>query len=270
MTDDFIRSALPRYGRVPRELLRDPTITDRSVRLYGLLDDYAGTDGRAFPKRATLGESLDCSLDSVDRAVRELIARGWLIRRPQHRDDGGNTSNLYVLTAGPEGAAPVRPPSRTGAATPAAPVRPQEGEPTEGETPPTPQGGRRDRREAQDGDPGWEAFWSAYPRKTGKGAARRAFPAALDKVRGDTSQLVDAARAYAATITEARYACHPATWLRGERWLDELDSLRTGGHTPDPSRPVNWRKGMPECPTHSGQHLVGCRACAADALAGDK
>lgn len=274
MTDDFVRSALPRYGRVPRELLRDPAISDRAVRLYGLLDDYAGVDGRAFPKRATLAACLrDCSVDSVDRAIRELIAYGWLHRQPQHREDGGNTSNLYTLTAGPTPAAPVRPPGRNGAATPAAPVRPQEGEPREGTTPQPPKGGRRDRREARDGDPAWEAFWMSYPRKTGKGQARRAFPAALDKVDGDVTVLVSAALAYARTISELKFAAHPGTWLTGERWLDDLAGIRgtiEGGHTPDPNRRVNWRKGMPECPHHSGYHLDGCVACASEAKAGDR
>lgn len=258
MTDDFIRSALPRYGRVPRGLLRDPNISDRAVRLYGLLDDYAGTDGRAFPKRATLAESVDCSLDSVDRAIRELVAGEWLVRIPQQRDDGGSTSNLYILTAGPDDRA--------------APVRPQEGEPREGTTPQPPKGGGRDRREARDGDPAWEAFWTAYPRKTGKGQARRAFPAALDKVDGDVTVLVSAALAYTRTLSELRYACHPATWLRGERWLDDLSGIRgaiQGTHAADPNRKVNWRKGMPECPVHAGYHLVGCVACASEAKAVD-
>lgn len=273
MTDDLIRSALPRFGRVPRGLLRDPHVPDRAVRLYGLLDDYAGAHDQPFPKRATIAASMGCSVDTVDRAIAALEAAGWLVRQPRWRDDGGQSSNLYLLAAEPDqgGAAEMRPPSRTGAQGGAAGVRPQEGEPHEGEPPSAPQGGRpRRRREAQDGDPAWEAFWQAYPRKTGKGAARRAWPVALDKTHGDAELIIAAARTYAGTITELRYAAHPSTWLNGERWTDDLAALRQRRHVEDPTRPVNWRRGMPECPDHAGQHRDRCPACASERLAGDR
>lgn len=264
MTDEFVRSALPRYGRVPRDLLRDPDISDRAVRLYGLLDDYAGADARPFPKRQTLADAMGCSLSAVARTLRELSESGWIVREPRFREDRSQTSSLTSLLASPR---------VTGDTPPASPVTHQEGEPLK-ETPlKPPKGGERARREVADNDPAWEEFWRAYPRKTGKGAARRAWLPALDKVAATNPTdppavvLVAAARRYAATITELRYAAHPGTWLRGERWLDDLDGLRQGGHTPDPNRRVNWRKGMPECPIHSGQHRDACPGCAADAKA---
>ena len=105
---------------VPEALTRAAGISDRAVRLWLLLDRYAGDHEAAFPGRQRLADDLSCSLDTVDRAVAELIGEGWLVRelRP-------GRSSLYVLNNDPTGppdspvrvAAPVRPSSRTHAAT---------------------------------------------------------------------------------------------------------------------------------------------------------
>lgn len=80
----------------------------------------------------------------------------------------------------------------------------------------------------------FEAFWSAYPRKVGKGQARRAFAAAIRKAT--ISAILDAL-ARAEFSPDPRYQPHPATWLNGERWLDQTDTfdpvLRAAGLTPE-------------------------------------
>jgi hypothetical protein len=67
--------------------------------------------------------------------------------------------------------------------------------------------------------PEFDAFWSVYPEKVGKGAARKAFPLALSKAPLET--LVDGVRRYIATKPADRNYCHPSTWLNEERWADE-------------------------------------------------
>lgn len=307
-TQQFIRSALPRFGRVPRDLLRAPGVPDRAVRLYGLLDDYAGVDDKVFPRRSVIAASMGCSVDSVDRAIAALEETGWLVIVPRYRDDGGQTTNLYVLTAGPEGgAAVVRPPRRTGAQGPAARVRPQEGEPLEGEQPPQPPkggagrlegdptlipvadvGGVRDtgnmdkppatptrRREVSDDDPAWSAWWAAYPRKTSKGAARKAWVKALAKVES-ADVLIEGAKRVAADLAYRKknprpgdrgtdptsFVPYPATWLNREQWMDqdEAGKKQNDGRLAPP-------KKHEECPIHVGQWASNCRGCAADAKA---
>jgi uncharacterized protein YdaU (DUF1376 family) len=67
----------------------------------------------------------------------------------------------------------------------------------------------------------FEAFWTLVPLKKGKGQARRAFPAARKKI--GFVDLCKAMTAFAKSVAgkEARFIAHPATWLNGERWLDE-------------------------------------------------
>lgn len=64
-------------------------------------------------------------------------------------------------------------------------------------------------------------FWTAYPRREGKAAARKAFEKLVDHPR-----IVAAARQYAAAVAqwrpeERKYVPHPATWLNQGRYDDD-------------------------------------------------
>lgn len=73
------------------------------------------------------------------------------------------------------------------------------------------------------------AFWQAYPRRIGKGAARIAFARSLSFADGNA--IVQAAIAYAAHCTEMqieqKFIPHPTTWLNTERWEDDLATEET-------------------------------------------
>ena len=65
----------------------------------------------------------------------------------------------------------------------------------------------------------FDEFWAAYPRKTDKGNAKKAWVKAVKKK--PAAEIIAAALAYAATKPEPKYTAHPTTWLNGERWDDE-------------------------------------------------
>lgn len=69
----------------------------------------------------------------------------------------------------------------------------------------------------------FDEFWTAYPRKEGKGQARPAFDRAAKKV--GEAVIVTAAVEYRQWCDsegkEKRFIPMPATWLNGERWTDE-------------------------------------------------
>jgi len=72
---------------------------------------------------------------------------------------------------------------------------------------------------------GFIEFWELYPKRVSKGAARRAWV----KARRDASA-VEIMAGVARSIfdwrkkrTEKEYVPHPATWLNGCRWEDELE-----------------------------------------------
>lgn len=130
-------------------------MSDRAIRLFALLTRYADRDGRGFPGRRALAERLRCSVDSIDRALRELVDAG-AVRVEERWDvvgDGGRLTNDYHLlehrNEDPD-RTDAAPPGPTGAAPPAAGVRPlREREPGEREPgvnetpPPSPSRGQR-------------------------------------------------------------------------------------------------------------------------------
>lgn len=116
---ESVRRRRPPFAMVPEALLDG--VSDRAVRLYAMLDRYAGTDEKAWPSRATMARRLECSEDSVDRAVKELTAAGWLV---VHKRQGPGASNLYEVLDRPSGSRThAARGSRTGAESVAARVR---------------------------------------------------------------------------------------------------------------------------------------------------
>lgn len=82
----------------------------------------------------------------------------------------------------------------------------------------------RENAPAREETQGFELFWSDYPRKEGKKAARKAW----DKIRPGQDQLGQILNALRIqkrsdqwTRDGGQYIPHPATWLNGERWKDE-------------------------------------------------
>lgn len=81
---------------------------------------------------------------------------------------------------------------------------------------------RSRRHAAQPDSPEFETFWATYPRKIAKAKARAAWAKVLKKI--DAQTVIDGAAKYAASRigADVQYTAHPATWLNGERWTDDV------------------------------------------------
>lgn len=93
----------------------------------------------------------------------------------------------------------------------------------QGNNPPTPPRGTRGSRRVGDDDPGFTRFWETYPRKVGKGHAKKAWAKAL-KDGADPEEIIAGAERFRLDPTRSRdpqYIAHPSTWLNGERWKDQ-------------------------------------------------
>ena len=81
----------------------------------------------------------------------------------------------------------------------------------------------------------FEEFWELYPRKVGKRTAETAFAAAVN--RGNEPETIIAGLRAHKFHHDPQFQPHPTTWLRGDRWLDEVDSfdpvLRAVGLRPE-------------------------------------
>lgn len=80
-------------------------------------------------------------------------------------------------------------------------------------------------------DEAFDRFWAAYPRKAGKGQARKAWAKAVKAT--DPEAVIAGAQRYARERAgqDQQYTAHPATWLNGERWTDQpaLAPAASGG-----------------------------------------
>ncbi len=77
----------------------------------------------------------------------------------------------------------------------------------------------------------FESFWKAWPKRVAKADARRAW-AQTARVRPELKVILDAIKAQSQTEQWMRgngqFIPYPATWLRGERWDDELEVKLVG------------------------------------------
>lgn len=89
-------------------------------------------------------------------------------------------------------------------------------------------------------DPLFDAFWQAFPRRDAKGAAERAWKAAV-KLESPT-RIIEGAKAYARLRAskgpeEAKFTCMPSTWLNQRRWGDaEIAEPAEEAQGPAPER----------------------------------
>ena len=85
-------------------------------------------------------------------------------------------------------------------------------------------------------DPLFIEFWTAYPKKTGKGAAHTSWKKIKPKVSRETAdKIIASVRAYAQTQQwkkeNGQYIPNPATFLNQRRWEDEI---KGGSESRDP------------------------------------
>lgn len=136
-------------------------------------------------------------LEAMARDLPEPIADGFAepIQQPIAEPPRGQGSVTTVATATPI-PIPLTPDSTT-----------------------PPGASRRARVRTSDSDD-FAAFWSAYPRRTAKDAARKAWTGAIK--RAEPECIIAAARRFAADPNRVdQFTPHPATWLNQGRWDDD-------------------------------------------------
>lgn len=187
-----------------------------------------------WPSSARLAELTGLSPRSVFRALRDLEEAGHIERNPTP-----GKSTRYRLQS-----------TRATGDTPPVPLVAHEEEEEKKKkwkktlSPPPPSretagSGRelkKDRRREDD----FNAFWTAYPKKKAKGGAREAWAkSAREGKLPALSVLLEAVEAQKRSRQwqdeGGRFIPHPATWLRGERWADELEPATRSGWHPDPA-----------------------------------
>ena len=74
----------------------------------------------------------------------------------------------------------------------------------------------------------FDAFWSAYPKKTGKEAARKSFARAKADIGTMLSALEVQKQSEQWTKDNGQFIPNPTTWLNQGRWEDEVQTKSSG------------------------------------------
>lgn len=177
---------------------------------------YANSKGECFPSRETIANDACLSVRSVVSAIQWLESEGLLRIEPR-----SGISNTYVITSMEED---MTDDTRAKSAHEGDSNITQLDFSKRREANYTTTSGAKSAHPLD--TPFFLAFWQAYPRRIGKGAARAAFLKA-EKI-ADPNYIVQAALTYARYVVdegiEQQFIPHAATWLNGERWEDDLES----------------------------------------------
>ena len=183
--------------------------------LYWLADHHNGETGLCFPSLNRLALLAEMDKSTVVRHIDTLATLGLVERVRSNREDGGYSSTHYVLKIG-------------------TPLSQNTTSPCSKNSPPlvakcnTNLGsnnlGNNNHTSSKDDEVNYyfDQLWEMYPRKVGKGQARKAYVTASKKI--DFFDLLPKLEAYVSTLDgkDKQYMPHLATWLNGERWADEV------------------------------------------------
>lgn len=213
------------FAMIPEWVL-DAQFTPSAIVVYLSLARYANRRTRTcYPAKETIAEKSGLSLNTVSRCLSEL-RDGGAISTKRRNIDGLPTSSIYTLhMIGPFG-------ERSNFSSDDEAFIPNfEADIPEFEAD-IPKSGmqtrqsnqtKRTRQDISLSLSTFEDFWEAYPRHIAKGNARKAWEKATRK--NDPEMMIEAARRFASQCkgSDPKFVPHPATWLNGERWLDEPD-----------------------------------------------
>ena len=180
------------------------------VVLYWLADHHNSETGLCFPSLGILAEECDLDRSTVIRHIAILEGKGLLMRVHRKRNNGSSTSNGYQLLLEKQPVAKYHPPRRKMRPPPVANCDPLNLVSNN-------LGNITNNISAI-----FDDLWAIYPKKVGKGQARKAFNAALRKVDQDKIQHSLSLFVRSWGNQDKKFMPHLATWLNGERWDDEI------------------------------------------------
>ena len=247
-------------------LWRNSTAKGSELLLLLAIADWADDNGKAWPSVDTLSQKTRLSKRQTQSIVRQLEADKLLITHP---NQGPNGVNIYQIIMGGEKIAPVQSGVEGGAVQRTEGVKPtapntsidtsentlsfsssDEGTNDGAKTPSMVQ---KEYDQAV-----FDRFWSVYPRKVAKGDARKAFNKVIKTV--PLHVLIDSVEKHKKSEQwkDPKFIPHPATWLNGERWEDDVTKpvAQGGGQVVRKADPEASQKAWDDImrPYYEGTH----------------
>lgn len=235
------------FTQIPNQWLRDARLSFKARGMLALLMSH--TQGWQL-SIASLAEQNREGKDAIRSAIQELEELGYLTR--SQVNEGGKFGESTWTTNDP-------------ADLPLSGFPPSDN--------PTPKNNNLKEEQfkntKEEGD--FETFWKSYPRSESKSQAKRAYQRALKKISHD--ELMKALGAYKAHNSKNQIIfAYAATWLNGERYLDEyeapgspyaekskIEREKTKEFLAEQEALAKQSAPVPKC--EHGESIVRCRKC---------
>lgn len=75
----------------------DSNMTHRAKAVYMYLKDRMDSERKCWPAISRIATDLHLSRSTIKRAIQELEQSSYLRRIQRNRENGGSTSNLYIV-----------------------------------------------------------------------------------------------------------------------------------------------------------------------------
>jgi hypothetical protein len=179
--------------------------------------DFADDDGRAYPSIPTLARKCRMKERNAQYILAELVESGELSAQRGKGPRGSNVYRIKLASLGVQQSAPLQyvAPLQQSAPNPCNGVR----------ITPATECTQTTIESSKNHQHDFDRFWKAYPKKTAKGDALKAWK----KLKVDSSLLdlilkaIDQQKTSEAwTKDKGQFIPYPATWLNGQRWEDEV------------------------------------------------
>jgi len=180
--------------------------------LYWIADHHNSETDACFPSLSTLADECELSKRAVQGHIDTLEQSGVLTRVQRKRPNGSQTSNGYRLNLTKQPWQSVPPPLAESATPP-------------WQNLPALNLGTNNLGSITSKDMSiFDDLWKIYPKKIGKGTARKALAAAMKKAPIDQIEHALSLFVRSWGNQDLKYLPHLSTWLNGERWSDEIQA----------------------------------------------
>lgn len=205
-------------------IMQDKNLHIAAKAIYAYLSSFAGAASCCYPSRGKICSDLGISSDTFTKYLKQLTDSGYLTVT-QEKEHGRFAHNVYTL---PDMVSPC---------------------PIDSDTEDSGHGGMVSKKNSSKSNKnnkknntqkmaaGFDDFWTAYPKKKSKEAARRVW----DKLRPSEelqSVILQAVENQSTspdwTKAGGQYIPYPATWLNNRRWEDD---------EPEQKEPEQWKPG---------------------------
>lgn len=89
--------AQSRFAIVPTAAIMDSSLTATQMRVLMVIATFSDRNNESWPRQSQIGEAAGIARETVNRAIKVLVEKGYVKSIERRRNDGSRTSNRYMV-----------------------------------------------------------------------------------------------------------------------------------------------------------------------------